>query len=133
MSGGRPRLVGIVLADADVGICIEGEHPSRRRVHRELVHRARADEDGLEESIVYPLNVSKADRVHELSDLCHRDREIGALQNGGAIRCAVRWRDLQRKVVSWSPPTPDLAQMIATPCPGALSVRPQLNRPGRRR
>src|SRR5437879_763771 len=87
--------------------------------------------DGLEESIVHPSNASKADHVHELSDLCHRNREIGALQNGGAVRSVVRRRNLKRKVVSCSPPTPDLAQMIAAPRPGTLAVRPHLNRPGR--
>jgi hypothetical protein len=37
---------------------------------------ARADEDGLEESVVHPSNVLKADRLHELCDLSHGDREI---------------------------------------------------------
>ena len=36
----------------------------------------RADEDGLEESVVHPSNVLKANRLHELSDLSHGDREI---------------------------------------------------------
>jgi hypothetical protein len=37
---------------------------------------ARADEDGLEESVVHPSNVFKANRLHELCDLSHGNREI---------------------------------------------------------
>ena len=96
-------------------------------------HRARAYEDGLEESVVHPANALKADCAHELGDLCHRDREIGALQDGGVVVNAVHRRDLERIVISRSPPAPDLAEMIAAPRPGALAVRSHLNRPGRRR
>jgi hypothetical protein len=60
-----------------------------------LDHRARAYEDGLEESIVHPTNALKADCAHELADRCHRDREIRALQDGGAFVNAVRRRDLK--------------------------------------
>jgi len=50
-----------------------------------LDRRARAYEDGLEESVVYSTNALKADGAHELGDLCHRDREIRAFQNGGVL------------------------------------------------
>jgi hypothetical protein len=74
-----------------------------------LDHRARAYEDGLEEPVVHPTNALKADGAHELGDLCHRDREIRGLQDGGAFVNAVCGRDLKRKVISRSPPAPDLA------------------------
>lgn len=43
-----------------------------------LDHRARAYEDGLEESVVHSTNALEADCAHELGDLWHRDREISA-------------------------------------------------------
>jgi hypothetical protein len=44
-----------------------------------LDHTARTHQDGLKDPIVHSPNALKADRVHEPSDLGHRDREIGRL------------------------------------------------------
>src|SRR5687768_565103 len=96
-------------------------------------HRARADQNGLEEAVVHPANALKANCAHECGDLCHRDREIRALQDGRVVVKPVNGRDLERKVISRPPPAPNLAYMITAPRPDALAVRSHLNRPGRRR
>jgi hypothetical protein len=60
-----------------------------------LDHRARTYEDGLVESAVHATNALEADCAHELGDLCHRDREIRAPQDGGVVVNTVYSRDLE--------------------------------------
>jgi hypothetical protein len=78
------KIWGAVKKNAPTALFLRNARDNLRRLSitksvsgsSRLDHWARADEDGLEESVVHPSNVLKANRLHELCDLSHGDREI---------------------------------------------------------